>query len=790
MGDLGYNIDFDDSIPFATVDEEISQADVVMKYLNMKYNEDQATYSYNYSSMFLLNKGIGELKSRILIKYKKLTNFVYEKIDIKYKNFDGFVTYSFTSDRPLAMMNALFVNKTKHYNLSFFIHFRIPSILPDNKISAETFKGSYYTLIFIFELINNKTNIETIEEYAFADSPLEIDFKLPNGITYIGENVFFNSRGLKNLYIPESVNFIGSTTFNKCGELEQIIVDKKNRNYATHTDGALYTKNFSEIIKYPEGIYRYITIKKITGPTMHQNTVKIGDYAFSNIPNISTIYFSKKIRTIGNYAFANSVNLSFSTLDLGICELKYKLLPNVTHIGEYAFSNTGIRCINMPDTITYLSNGIFADCKKLINIILPKNCKSIGSNAFFNCNKLQSIIIPETVTEIGDDAFLNCTGLTSIIIPKNTIKIGKNAFSNSGLTTIIFKGELPIMGDNAFDNIGANFPINIYTSWNNNEDFNRYTNKDDKITFINLNIYLYTTNGSKINKYNDYYSNDIIIPQTINDTIITIIGSSAFSEHKELKNVIIPSTIININAFAFQGCTGLTNIIIPNSVDIIGKFAFQGCTSLTSIIIPYSVTLIDSGAFGDCVNIKTIIFEGDRPTINMGAFEKINADVYHFSWSNKTFTNVIMGKGKAKFIDMKCNIIPNGLIRIKSNAFKDCNKMKSIIIPDTVTDIGSRAFNKCSSLNEIIFKGNLPNIYNDAFYNISNNINVYKKTWSDKDKEYLDSIIETSITYNLLSSSENFENTKTSSKIINYILIILLIILIIYLIYIEFFKNT
>ena len=46
-------------------------------------------------------------------------------------------------------------------------------------------------------------------------------------------------------------------------------------------------------------------------------------------------------------------------------------------------------------------------------------------------------------------------------------------------------------------------------------------------------------------------------------------------------------------------------------------------------------------------------------------------------------------------------IIPQGVTKIESGAFRGCANLTSIVIPDSVTTIGDEAFNSCYALKKI-----------------------------------------------------------------------------------------
>lgn len=192
------------------------------------------------------------------------------------------------------------------------------------------------------------------------------------------------------------------------------------------------------------------------------------------------IIIPKSISTINNYAFYLCSSVKNFFIDtpnyIGIrgfqdCKgLKHIELGALESIYDYSFYNSGIKSINIPNSVKTIGNGAFSYCDNLKNVHIGSGVEQISGNPFKSNNLLSEIIIdenntvydsrndcnaiietasktliagcnnstiPDGVTSIGREAFRDCDGLTSISIPNSVTSIGEYAFwSCNGLQSI------------------------------------------------------------------------------------------------------------------------------------------------------------------------------------------------------------------------------------------------------------------------------------------------------------------------------------------------------------------
>lgn len=206
---------------------------------------------------------------------------------------------------------------------------------------------------------------------------------------------------------------------------------------------------------------------------------------------------------------------------------------------------------------------------------------------------------------------------------------------------------------------------------------------------------------------------------------VTSIGSSAFSDCENLRDVVIPEGVTTIESGAFQNCTSLTKarlpeglttigsnaffrcfelseFNIPESVTEIGMFAFSGCKSLTEIVIPKGVTAIWPNVFDGCIGLtKVSIAEG---VTEIGTYAFMGCTSLTELVLPESVTT-IESCAFSNCDNLTRISLPEGLTTIGEVAFGGCVSLTKITIPKGVTSIGKNAFDRCRNLNTIFFGG-------------------------------------------------------------------------------------
>lgn len=386
----------------------------------------------------------------------------------------------------------------------------------------------------------------------------------------------------------------------------------------------------------------------------------IGESAFSECYNLTSITIPEGVISIGDYAFSQCFSLTSITLP-----------DSVTSIGGDAFLDCdSLTSVTIPGSVTDIDSGAFERCSNLTTVTIPDSVTSIGIGIFSGCSCLTSVVIPGSVTSIDDDAFEDCSSLTNVTIPDGVTSIGDCAFKGcSSLISITLPDGVTKIGNNPFQACEA--LTNIHVS-------------PDHAELAVIDGVLVGKTDSRLICCPMTKKGEYVIPEGIKE-----IGDNAFYNCSGLTSIIIPDSVANIGNNAFFGCSSLTSIMIPNSVTSIGNSAFSDCGSLTSIMIPDGVTVIDEATFSGCSSLTSIMIPDSVTSIGDSTFSGCSS-----------LTSIT---------------IPGSVTRIGNGAFSECFDLAGIMIPDSVNYIGDQAFYGCTGLSEISVCGLIKRVGSTAF---------------------------------------------------------------------------
>ncbi|MGN8765338.1 leucine-rich repeat protein [Blautia massiliensis (ex Liu et al. 2021)] len=191
--------------------------------------------------------------------------------------------------------------------------------------------------------------------------------------------------------------------------------------------------------------------------------VDVPRYMFEKCTGLKEVILKNGILSVGEYVFKGcsslesvifeNVALKKISVDMfsGCSALSSIALPDsVTEIEKYAFFETGLRNIQLPEKLTLIGAYAFCNCKNLEQVQLPSQLKELGNGAFSSCENLAQIQLPSQLNKIGIDAFRDCTSLDKIDIPAGLKQIEPDTFRNTGLTSVTLHEGLTKIKDGAF----------------------------------------------------------------------------------------------------------------------------------------------------------------------------------------------------------------------------------------------------------------------------------------------------------------------------------------------------
>ena len=228
-----------------------------------------------------------------------------------------------------------------------------------------------------------------------------LDLEIPDGVVGIEDGALAGLAGLRSLYIPASVTYIGEYAFEDCADLEEIFFEEKEAELVEceWTDEDDVTHSWS-----------YFGFGE---------TLEIGANAFSGCESLAWLDIPAHAGCIGESAFSGCSSLG------SVCFLADdSATESYLEIGEYAFEGCeSLETVSFDDrpfdpendvyNAIYIGESAFEGCELLSDLYLGEGVEEIGVSAFYGCG-IESLEIPASVTYIGEVAFAYCESLEEV----------------------------------------------------------------------------------------------------------------------------------------------------------------------------------------------------------------------------------------------------------------------------------------------------------------------------------------------------------------------------------------
>lgn len=211
--------------------------------------------------------------------------------------------------------------------------------IPDyvTSVGEDAFNGSRISSVAI------PSSVITIDGYAFSCCSQLSNVQIGSNVETIGGSAFGDCTSMQTITIPNSVEFIGIGTFGGCSNLKEF-----KGKYVADNGRCLIQDD--TIIAYAEGSgVEYVIPDSVT---------KIGDGAFWNCRNLTSVSIPEGVSIIGYAAFYGCFNLQH---------------------------------VNIPEGVYSIDAAAFESCRSLTEITLPRSIEEISWHAFGHCETLSSV---------------------------------------------------------------------------------------------------------------------------------------------------------------------------------------------------------------------------------------------------------------------------------------------------------------------------------------------------------------------------------------------------------------
>lgn len=587
------------------------------------------------------------------------------------------------------------------------------------KIDAEAFKGCVNLGRVDVSDIGNWCGVEFVDT---ASNPLTFAqniyhenrpmyrLEIPVGVQEISSLSFYNCKNVKRVVLPSTINVINDNAFGGCSGLTHVIVRAITPPEADYEAFCGVDRNTCRLV-VPKGCkeiydgwcgFKFIVENENTRRYVRRVYVDRLSYAVDeDDENMYSVIY-------GTDEYPGDGDVSYQSVDdavlLDSVELDGVNVP-VGRIGDRAFFNTGIRSVEIPETI-----------------------RSIGIEAFSGTgNSLRTVICyGVTPPDCVDDFDTETYRMGTLYVPAGSVDVYRSKSPWNKFINICEIGTAPVpgtkfrFGELNYEVINAgpeNATVRVVTT----------LELPDESYLSSIDI-----------SYPELAGADVVVPETVEYGgvvyTVTELGQYAFWQ-TGLRSIEIPPTVEMFRDGAFtlyQSSDGVEKELVVLRIRDLGAFfqassegmamaylkdiEFDGVSLSGDVVVPEDVARIGSRILYMCpveMNLtipSTVTSIGDAAFSfsRIGRIDIADSDIPLTGNCDNMFTGSLV---KEAYIGR--DISGTGL-------FSDCSYLEKVEYGKAVTSVNQGMFERCVGLRSVKYGAGCLSIGDNAFSGCSN----------------------------------------------------------------------
>ena len=301
-----------------------------------------------------------------------------------------------------------------------------------------------------------------------------------------------------------------------------------------------------------------------------------------------------------------------------------KLPTTVTSIGNEAFRDSRrLNSIILPETLKTIGEYAFAG-SSLTSITIPNSVTEMGNGGVQSCHALTSITLGNGITFVPHNWAEDCYNLKELTLSKNVNSIGWRVFRGPNLKNVYCYAKLTPSWDNEafYDGINENAVLHVYSNcvnrYKNAGGWNEFpTIVGDLGSYT---TYELAVNVTEMGTFSDALATAMTnagIEDMVDISKLKVTGSMNMDDLNYLRdNLGATLDALDLGAVTMQDNTfgdyalsncGFEELTLPVNLEYLGGWcALEGCKNLKSLVIPSSVKEIGVGTLGGATALETV----------------------------------------------------------------------------------------------------------------------------------------------------------------------------------------